>query len=121
MGRLRPIEIDEAAADELAGELKALRHRLEDIAEGYETPRDDDPSVLAAAAALRDAIEDVIGQRITFRGEDRPATGSPTVTGRVTATQRFGSATTGRVAGYPGSRPCWWCGSVRCLAAEHRS
>ncbi len=92
VGRLRPIEIDEAAADELAGELKALRHRLEDIAEGYETPRDGDPSVMAAVAALRDAIEDVIGQRITFRGEDRPATGSPTVTGRVTAKQIRGRA-----------------------------
>ncbi len=93
VGSLRPIEIDDAAADELAGELKALRHRLEDIAEGYETPRDGDPSVLAAVTALRDAIEDVIGQRITFRGEDRPATGSPTVTGRIRADVIRGRAT----------------------------
>lgn len=76
-GRLAPIQVDEAAADALAEELKRLRHRVEDVAQGFETPGDDDSELLAAVGALRDAIEDVIGQRTTFRGEQRDPAGMP--------------------------------------------
>jgi hypothetical protein len=92
-GRLAPISVDVVAADELADELKELRHQLDDYAQGYETPRDGDPDVLLAASALRDAIEDIIGQRITFKGEKREPSGTPVVTGRISAKEIRGRAT----------------------------
>ncbi|MGW9593923.1 hypothetical protein ACWHLZ_26875 [Streptomyces chartreusis] len=91
-GRLEPIRIDPDAAEELADVLKDLRRRLEDYAQGFETPRDGDLDVLRATQELRDAIEDVIGQRITFRGENRDASGTPVVTGRLTAQEIRGRA-----------------------------
>lgn len=92
-GRLAPVSVDVQAADNLADELKELRRRLEDYAQGYETPRDGDPELLRTMLALRDAIEDVIGQRITFRGENREPSGTPTVTGQISAREIRGRAT----------------------------
>jgi len=92
-GQLAPISIDAAAADVLADELKELRRRLDDYAQGYETPREDDRDVLRTIVALRDAIEDIIGQRITFKGEARERSGTPVVTGRISAAEIRGRAT----------------------------
>ncbi|MFD5848228.1 hypothetical protein [Streptomyces chartreusis] len=92
-GRLHPVRIDPDAAEELADVLKDLRRRLEDYAQEYETPRDGDLDVLRAMRELRDAIEAVIGQRITFRGEKRDSSGTPVVTGRLTAQEIRGRAT----------------------------
>ncbi|MFH8701850.1 hypothetical protein [Streptomyces chartreusis] len=39
------------------------------------------------------ARDDVIGQRITFRGENRDSSGTPVVTGRLTAREIRGRAT----------------------------
>ncbi len=91
-GRLQPVRVDPDAAEELADVLKDLRRRLEDYAQGYETPPDGDLGVLRATQELRDAIEDVIGQRITFRGENRDSSGTPVVTGRLTAREIRGRA-----------------------------
>jgi hypothetical protein len=85
MGTLNPITIDPDAADELAEELSALRKELSDFADGIETPEPTDERVVRTTNALRDAIEAIIGQRITFEGEDREPTGSPVVTGTVRA------------------------------------
>ncbi|MFD3504742.1 hypothetical protein [Streptomyces sp. NPDC058678] len=91
-GRLQPIRIDPDAAEELADVLKDLRRRLEDYAQGYETPSDGNLDVLRATQELRNAIEDVIGQRITFRGENRASSGTPVVTGRLIAQEIEGRA-----------------------------
>ncbi|MBK3576475.1 hypothetical protein JHN63_22225 [Streptomyces sp. MBT65] len=91
-GQLQPIRIDPNAAEELADVLKDLRRQLEDYAQGYETPPDGNLDVLRATQDLRDAIEDVIGQRITFRGENRDSTGTPVVTGQLTIQEIQGRA-----------------------------
>lgn len=94
-GRLAPVEIDDRAADELAGELKALRARLNDYATGVDVPDDDDTDAIASMRALRDALESIIGQRITFTfdQDDRAASGAPVLTGTVTAAQIRGRVT----------------------------
>ncbi|MFD9320129.1 hypothetical protein ACFWDQ_21070 [Streptomyces sp. NPDC060053] len=48
--------------------------------------------MLRATQELRNAIEDVIGQRITFRGENRASSGTPVVTGRLIAQEDAGRA-----------------------------
>jgi hypothetical protein len=91
-GRLAPVTVDPKAADEHADQLKALRNVLEDYAQGWSDPSEAGDEVLRQTAALRDAIEDVIGQRITFRGERREPSGTPVVTGRLKAEQIRGRA-----------------------------
>jgi hypothetical protein len=86
-GELAPLQLDPAAADELTEELRRLRRQLADIADGIEPARATD---VAATLALREAIESIVGQRITFRGERREPTGTPTITGTVRATDLRG-------------------------------
>jgi hypothetical protein len=91
-GSLRPLTVDEQAADEHAEQLKVLRNALEDYALGWSDPSDGGPEMIRQTLALRDAIEDIVGQRITFRGEDRPPSGTPVVTGRLKADEIRGRA-----------------------------
>jgi hypothetical protein len=84
-GELQPVAIDPAAADELAEELKLLRAQLGEYAQGTEEADPSDASVVRATEALRDAIESIIGQRITFKGEQREPSGRAVVTGTVRA------------------------------------
>src|SRR4051812_20734873 len=58
-GRLAPLTVDDAAADEHAEQLKALRGQLEDYARGYNDVDEGGPEVVRATLALRDAIEDI--------------------------------------------------------------
>jgi hypothetical protein len=92
-GTLAPLQIDQEAADEHAENLKELRHVLEDQALGHAPSGEVDPDVIRATLALRDAIEDIVGQRITFEGEDREPSGTPVATGRVSAKVIKGRAT----------------------------
>ena len=55
-------------------------------------PRRPTREVVAATLALREAIEAIVGQRITFRGEQREPTGTPTITGNVRARELHGRA-----------------------------
>jgi hypothetical protein len=56
---------------------------------------------------LPDAIESIVGQRITFRGEQREPTGTPTITGTIRARDLrgracgvdFGGTPTGNIRG----------------------
>jgi hypothetical protein len=80
-GTLNPITVDLNAADELAEHLKALRAELNEYAQGIDEADPQDETVLEATSALRDAVESIIGQRITFTGEDREPSGTPVVTG----------------------------------------
>jgi hypothetical protein len=86
-GNLEPMTVDPAAVEELADELKALRAQLNEYAQETEQPDPSDEEVLRATDALREAIESIVGQRITFKGEHREPSGTPVVTGTVRAKQ----------------------------------
>ncbi len=100
-GELAPLKLDPAAADELAGELRDLRHRLADYADEIEPAEETDADTVAATLALREAIEAIVGQRITFRGEQREPTGTPTITGSVRARELHGRASGVAFTGTP--------------------
>jgi hypothetical protein len=87
-----PIPVDSAAARLLEGELEAptvdfaaLQSRHEEIrqlagtlgnyAGGIEVPEADDRGLSDAVDRLRRALEEVYGQRITFKGEHREPSG----------------------------------------------
>ncbi len=90
-GELAPLQLDPAAIDERTAELRSLRQRLTDIVEDIEPAEETDGEVVAATLALREAIESIVGQRITFRGEQREPSGT-TITGRVRAREIHGRA-----------------------------
>jgi hypothetical protein len=92
-GRLEPMTIDHAAADELEPELMRLYGQLTVYAHGLQEADPNDAELRKATAQLRDAIEGVVGQRITFRGETgREPSGTPVVTGVVKAREIRGRA-----------------------------
>lgn len=74
-GTPAPIEYHLDRVGRLEAEIKDLRRALSDHAEGIEPVDPGDAGLVEAADALRRALEAVTGQRITFRGEDRPASG----------------------------------------------
>jgi len=81
-GELAPPKIDFEAADRLHEDIKQLASVLGNYANGLEDPDPNDRDLADAADGLRQALEAVYGQRITFKGEDRDPSG-PVVTGRV--------------------------------------
>jgi choline dehydrogenase-like flavoprotein len=83
-GELAPLRLDLTEADERIAELRRLRGRLADIADEIEPAEETDAEVVDATLALREAIESIVGQRITFRGEQREPSGT-TITGIVRA------------------------------------
>jgi hypothetical protein len=83
-GTLEPPQVDFDAADRLHDEIKALRSTLADYADGLADPEPGDQELAAAANGLREALEVVYRQRITFRGEDREPSG-PVVINRAEA------------------------------------
>ena len=70
-GALEPPQVDFDAVARLHDEIKALRAALADYADGLVDPTSTDYEFAAAANGLREALEVVYGQRITFRGEAR--------------------------------------------------
>jgi hypothetical protein len=97
-GELAPLQLDPTA--ERIAELRRLRQRLTDIVEDIEPADETDGEVVAATLALREAIEAIAGQRITFRGERREPTGT-TITGIVRARELHGRASGVDYAGTP--------------------
>jgi hypothetical protein len=92
-GQLEPMTIDHAAADELEPELLRLYGQLTVYAQGLQEADPNDAELRKATALLRDAIEGVVGQRITFKGETgREPSGTPVVTGVVKAREIRGRA-----------------------------
>jgi hypothetical protein len=81
-GRVEPPIIDFEAADRLEKDLTVLSGRLANYASGLEEVDASDEELLRATDALRQTLEAIYQQRITFRGEDRPSSG-PLVEGRV--------------------------------------
>jgi hypothetical protein len=99
-GELAPLQLDLTDADERIAELRRLRGRLADIVEDIEPAKDTDAEVVDATLALREAIEAIVGQRITFRGEQREPTGT-TITGTIRARELHGRATAIEYEGTP--------------------
>jgi hypothetical protein len=83
-GELKPVTEDANAVDELADELDTLRKQLSDYIDGIAKPDAADPVLDRKVDALRTALESAMGQRITFKGEQRNESGT-VVTGRVSA------------------------------------
>ncbi|MFJ6673777.1 hypothetical protein ACIQMJ_21940 [Actinosynnema sp. NPDC091369] len=82
-GELRlPLRADDAVLERVGPDLKELRRKLQDYADGVEEVVPDDRDLLESADAVRRLLEAVYGQRITFRGERRAASG-PVVEGEI--------------------------------------
>ncbi|AEN08003.1 hypothetical protein GTW44_16680 [Streptomyces sp. SID8360] len=69
-----PLQPDHALLDQRRHELEMLRDALADYSHG-DVPVPASPALLRNWARLRDALEDIYSQRLTFAGEDRPASG----------------------------------------------
>lgn len=90
-GTVDPVEPRDDVTQSLRHELSEARKALADYADGIEVPQPGDQHVVAQADALRRLLEAAYGQRITFRGEDRPLSG-PLVTGEIDVRQVLGDA-----------------------------
>lgn len=80
-GTLAPLRVDPEAEDQLADVVAKLRRELSDYGEGLAEVDPSDRRVLSQVAALREALESIVGQRITFRDEQREPSGTPVVHG----------------------------------------
>jgi hypothetical protein len=74
-GQLSNPRIHFDAVQELESELRALRGDLLDYAEGLEMVGITDENLLQTIDLLRDILEKVYKQHLTFKGEDRPSSG----------------------------------------------
>lgn len=74
-GQALPAVIDFNALGPLESDIRTLRNVLADAAQDIVPVSPGDVEMLAAADGLRRAIEAITRQRITFVGENRPASG----------------------------------------------
>lgn len=81
-GRLEHPQVHFDAVQRLEPALLDLRHAIAEYADGTYKVDPGDQRVLQAVDGLRQAMEAIYGQRITFRGEPRPASG-PVAAGEV--------------------------------------
>jgi hypothetical protein len=84
-GQLASPEINYSFLAEVEDQLRAERKALNDYADETEKPDPGDRQLLARVDALRTLIEGIYGQRITFVGEPRSASGTPVALGVVRA------------------------------------
>jgi hypothetical protein len=78
-GRLENPRLDLEAVARLEGELRALRMAVADYAQGIDQVDPSDRPLLETVDGLRQAMEAVYGQQITFKGEQRPPSGAMVV------------------------------------------
>jgi hypothetical protein len=90
-GTVEPVEPRDDQAGLVENELREIRRLLADYADGIEVPKPGDHLVAEQADALRRLLEAVYGQRITFKGEQRPPSG-PLVIGEIDVKQVAGDA-----------------------------
>ncbi len=83
----RPVDLTVVAGNE--ARLLELRRGLGDYADGLATADPADRRLLERVAALRGLLELAYGQHVTFRGEQRPATGSPLEAGAPAAVSSY--------------------------------
>jgi hypothetical protein len=90
-GRLQPAVIDVDALERLSGDLEALCERLGSYRAGAIREVDPQDQELAAVFdGVRQALEAIYQQRITFKGEHREQSG-PVLVGRIDVTQVEGT------------------------------
>lgn len=70
-----PLHPNEDTLQARQGELELLRELLQDYAAGEVPVTTTDRRLLRSMTKLRATLEDIYGQRLTFAGEDRPASG----------------------------------------------
>ncbi|MGD0243951.1 MAG: hypothetical protein ABSB59_27040 [Streptosporangiaceae bacterium] len=90
-GTAEPAEPHDDVVDRLAEDLRQTRQLLADYADGIETPQPGDHLLAEQVDALRQLLETVYEQRITFKGEQRPPSG-PLVAGQVDVDRVIGDA-----------------------------
>jgi len=90
-GTVKPVEPRDDYADRLAEDVRQARQLLADYADGIETPHPGDHLLLEQVNALRQLLEAVSGQPITFKGEQRQPSG-PLVTGQIDVDSVVGDA-----------------------------
>lgn len=88
-GQLSAPQIHFAELERLAEPMRQLRKELVDYAEDTETVHPSDEKLIKIVNALRQILEGVYQQRLTFKGEERPSSG-PVVEGRVNVDEVFG-------------------------------
>lgn len=74
VGRLAPLQIDDRLLAEKAEELSLLQSLLAQYA-GRAEVDGQDPQLRTLLGRLRASLERIYGQRLTFQGENRPASG----------------------------------------------
>lgn len=90
-GQLVDPKIHFDAVGQVETQLRQVRNDLADYAQDIEVVDPKNEALLAQVDALRQLMEAVYQQRITFKGEQRPLSG-PDVTGRIDAKQVAGYA-----------------------------
>jgi hypothetical protein len=80
-GSLSPVAVDYGVIGQLETQLKGLAADLAPYAGGFDDIDPTDRALLDRVDALRLALEAVIGQRLTFVGEQRPDSGTPVIRG----------------------------------------
>jgi hypothetical protein len=91
-GQLGPLQVDFEALDRVADGLNDLRKEIGDYAQGIEVIDPKDQDMVVKVAAIRELLEVVYSQRITFKGEQRESSG-PLVHGSVRVKELAGDAT----------------------------
>lgn len=86
-GELSP-NVDESRLDDQEPRLRELRLRLTEYVERIKPVSPDDEGLMVSAAQLRAQLELILGQRVSFRGEQRAATGTPLDAPVVAATEQ---------------------------------
>jgi hypothetical protein len=82
--------VDEATLERLAEPLDELCDKLSGVVTGRTEVDASNTTLLTRVDALRKALEIVIGQRLTFRGEKRPEAEGPIVRGRINVDEVLG-------------------------------
>lgn len=92
-GNLANVTIDFEKVQKLEGGLRQLRRDLTDYVDGIDEMNERDTRLLEKVDALRNLLEIIYQQHITFKGENRPASGAPVVVGRVDVKEIAGQST----------------------------
>lgn len=79
-GQLSSPEVDFDEVERQFQALRVLRGRLLDYADGIVSVDPEDQHLIADVDSLRQVLESIYGQRITFKGEDREPSGVKVIT-----------------------------------------
>src|SRR5271165_5141413 len=84
--------LDEGALERLAQPMDELCDKLSGVVTGRTEVVPSDAALMTRVDALRKALEVIVGQRLTFRGEARPETQGPVIRGEVHVKKVLGYA-----------------------------